>query len=106
MSPVNDAWFGNSIGPKQHMALAQMRAIETGRWVLRSTNTGISALVNHRGEIVDRIPVRQRTSFAAKAERRSGDTPYMIAGIRPLLLLVLIILMAAAWVRIGDKVRG
>lgn len=102
----NDAWFGNSIGPKQHMALAQMRALETGRWVLRSTNTGISALVNHHGEIVDRIPVRQRTSFTATAERRSGSTPYMILGIRPLLLLILIILLAAAWVHIGERLRG
>ena len=84
----NDAWFGDSLGPKQHMALAQMRALETGRWLLRSTNTGISALVNHKGEIVKRIPVNERTTFTAVAERRTGETLYMQIGIMPLLLLV------------------
>ena len=90
----NDAWFGDSLGPKQHMALAQMRALETGRWVLRSTNTGISALVNHKGEITDRIPVAERTTFSAIAERRSGDTLYMIIGILPLLILAFGIALA------------
>lgn len=84
----NDAWFGDSLGPKQHMALAQMRALETGRWLLRSTNTGISALVNHKGEIVNRIPVNERTTFTAVAERRQGETLYMQIGIMPLLILM------------------
>lgn len=84
----NDAWFGDSLGPKQHMALAQMRALETGRWLLRSTNTGISALVNHKGEIVKRVPVNERTSFTAVAERRAGETLYMQIGVIPLLILV------------------
>jgi apolipoprotein N-acyltransferase len=83
----NDAWFGDSLGPKQHMALAQMRALETGRWVLRSTNTGISALVNHHGDIVQRIPVGERTGFSAVAERRTGETLYMKTGLTPLLIL-------------------
>lgn len=91
----NDAWFGDSLGPKQHMALAQMRALETGRWVLRSTNTGISALVNHHGEIVERIPVGERTGFAAVAERRQGNTPYMTFGLSPLLSLLFAMAFAA-----------
>lgn len=102
----NDAWFGNSLGPKQHLALAQMRALETGRWVLRSTNTGISALINHRGEIIERLPVRERTTLVAEAERRSGSTPYMLAGTRPLVLIILLILAGAAWVRAGEQQRG
>jgi apolipoprotein N-acyltransferase len=65
-----------------------MRAIETGRWLLRSTNTGISALVNHKGEIVKRVPVNERTTFTAVAERRTGETLYMQIGIMPLLILV------------------
>ena len=102
----NDAWFGNSLGPKQHLALAQMRALETGRWVLRSTNTGISVLINHRGEITEHIPARERTVLLADAERRSGSTPYMLLGIRPLILLVLLILAGAAWIKAGERLRG
>lgn len=86
----NDAWFGDSLGPKQHMALAQMRALETSRWLLRSTNTGISALVNNQGEIVTRIPVNQRDRFTATAELHKGQTLYTRIGVVPLLLLMLI----------------
>lgn len=88
----NDAWFGNSLGPKQHMAMAQMRALETQRWLLRSTNTGISALVDHRGKIVQRLPVNQRVSMSAIAERRLGMTPYMRWEMTPLFCLMGLIL--------------
>lgn len=95
----NDAWFGDSLGPKQHMALAQMRALETGRWVLRSTNTGISALVNHHGDIVQRIPVGERTGFSAVAERRAGETLYMKTGLTPLLILAFGLIGLATLIR-------
>jgi len=91
----NDAWFGDSLGPKQHMALAQMRAIETGRWILRSTNTGISALVNHEGKIIERAPVNQRATFNSTAEIRRGATLYMSIGVLPLLLLMIVPLVIA-----------
>ncbi len=93
----NDAWFGDSLGPKQHMALAQMRALETGRWVLRSTNTGISALVDHRGRIVERAPVAIRTHFTGTAELRSGNTLYMQLGVIPLLCLMTAPLILAGY---------
>ena len=93
----NDAWFGDSLGPKQHMALAQMRALETGRWLLRSTNTGISALVNHRGEIIDQLPTKQLASLSGVAEMRQGTTPYMHFGLWPLVLISSFILAAATF---------
>lgn len=89
----NDAWFGNSLGPKQHMAIAQMRALETQRYLLRSTNTGITALVNHQGEIIKQLPTQQRATLTAMAEARQGSTPFMIMGLWPLLSLSLFILM-------------
>lgn len=86
----NDAWFGDSLGPKQHMALAQMRALETGRWLLRSTNTGITALVNHKGEIVKQLPTKQLATLTGMAEMRSGQTPFMRVGLTPLWLFTLV----------------
>jgi len=51
----NDAWFGRSIGPHQHMQIAQVRALETGRALIRATNTGITAIVNANGQITHQL---------------------------------------------------
>lgn len=91
----NDAWFGDSLGPKQHMALAQMRALETGRWLLRATNTGTTALVDHKGNIIERLPYETLATLTGVAQLRSGSTPYMILGVWPLLALCSIISVAA-----------
>jgi apolipoprotein N-acyltransferase len=93
----NDAWFGDSLGPKQHMAIAQMRALETQRYLLRSTNTGITALVNNKGEIVKQLPTNQRATLTALAQTRQGLTPFMIFGIWPLLLFSLLLLSIGYW---------
>jgi apolipoprotein N-acyltransferase len=89
----NDAWFGDSLGPKQHMAIAQMRALETQRYLLRSTNTGITALVNHKGEIVKQLETQKRATLTAMAQTRQGQTPFMMWGLWPLLLTALMILL-------------
>ena len=95
----NDAWFGDSLGPKQHMALAQMRALETGRWLLRATNTGITALVDHKGRLLERLPYEQRGTLSGSAEMRHGSTPYMQLGVWPLAIFSLLILGLAGWRR-------
>ena len=91
----NDAWFGDSLGPKQHMALAQMRALETGRYLLRATNTGITALVDNKGHIITRLPYEQRATLTGTAEMRSGSTPYMLWNLWPLYGLVLLTFILA-----------
>ena len=52
----NDAWFGASIGPHQHLQIAQMRALENGRYVLRGTNNGVTAIIDERGRVTGALP--------------------------------------------------
>ena len=52
---TNDAWFGNSLGPRQHLAMAQMRAAELGIPVIRAANSGISAIIDPYGKITTRV---------------------------------------------------
>lgn len=95
----NDAWFDGSLAPYQHLALAQMRALETGRYILRSTNTGITALANQRGEIVASIERGKRLTLTAQARLMTGQTPYMILNIWPVAILSLLIIILALWRR-------
>ncbi|MCK4833759.1 MAG: apolipoprotein N-acyltransferase, partial [Gammaproteobacteria bacterium] len=52
----NDAWFEDSIEPHQHHAIARMRALETGRYMVRSTNTGITSIIGPHGEVIKQLP--------------------------------------------------
>ena len=72
----NDAWFGTSHGPHQHMEIAQMRALEFGRPLVRSTNTGITAAVDHNGEFIARIPQFEQQVLTADVALVSGETPF------------------------------
>ncbi len=83
----NDAWFGDSIAPHQHLQIARMRALETGRYLLRATNTGISAIINHRGEL--EAVSDQFTSEVVSGEiiPRVGSTPFTRFGSTTITLL-------------------
>jgi len=72
----NDAWFGDSMAPHQHLQIARMRAIENGRYLLRSTNTGISAVIDDKGKITARSPQFEPHALHAKAKLFTGETPY------------------------------
>jgi apolipoprotein N-acyltransferase len=76
----NDAWFGDSIAPHQHLEIARMRALEGGRWLLRSTNTGISALIDHRGKVLATSPQFLPHRLEGVVEIRRGATPYVRFG--------------------------
>ncbi len=84
----NDAWFGNSIGPLQHMEIAQMRALELGKPVIRSTNNGLTAVTDHLGNITAQIPQFETGVLRAEVTSTSGQTPYRQFGTWPLYIWV------------------
>ncbi len=89
----NDGWFGDSIGPLQHLQLARMRALETGRYMIRGTNNGITAIIDNKGQITERIPQFKRAVMTGSVYRASGSTPYMVASSWPVLTFALILIV-------------
>ncbi|GIU47440.1 apolipoprotein N-acyltransferase [Shewanella sp. KT0246] len=83
----NDAWFGDSIGPLQHMEIAQMRSIELGRPLVRATNNGVTAVVDIHGRITHKIPQFQEGVLVADVPLYDGETWFKRIGQTPLLLL-------------------
>ncbi|HHJ13175.1 MAG TPA: apolipoprotein N-acyltransferase [Gammaproteobacteria bacterium] len=89
----NDAWFGDSLAPHQHLEMARMRAKEAGRYMLRATNTGISAIIAPDGRIVTRSRQFETQTLTATVEPRLGTTPYARWGNWPTLALVPLLLL-------------
>ena len=98
----NDAWFGDSLAPHQHLEMARMRALETGRFLLRATNTGISAIVGPDGTLRERGPQFETTVVRGEIEPRSGATPYVRWGDAPVIVIAVIVVAAVA-VRRGRR---
>ena len=94
----NDAWFGDSIAPHQHLEIARMRSLEVGRYALRVTNTGISAFIGPKGELLDTGPQFEPVSMTMNLEPRKGSTPYMNYANKPVIGFCLLIL-GAFWIR-------
>lgn len=76
----NDAWFGDSAAPHQHLQMARMRSIETGRYMLRATNNGISAIIDQKGNITAISPQFEPHALSAEAKLFTGQTPYSYTG--------------------------
>lgn len=95
----NDAWFGDSIGPLQHMQMAQMRALETGRYLVRGTNTGVTAIVDPRGRITRKLPQFEQATLVGEISAMRGGTPFMLAGISAVFALALPMLAVAVVLR-------
>lgn len=88
----NDAWFGGSIAPPQHLEIARMRALETGRYLLRATNTGITAIIDPHGKLAAVAPQFRETVLTARITPMDGATPYVWLGNMPVVLLSAMIL--------------
>ena len=85
---TNDAWFGTTIGPEQHLASARMRAVEEGLPVVRAANTGISAVIDAKGEIIARLETGQTGVIDASLPTALAPTPYARFGDWTLLALI------------------
>src|SRR5690606_37999716 len=91
----NDAWFGSSIGPWQHFQMTRMRALETGRWLVRATNNGITAVIDTHGRVRDQLPPFDRAVLNASAAPMKRTTPFMNPGGVPISLPAALFCLAA-----------
>jgi apolipoprotein N-acyltransferase len=96
---TNDAWFGDSTAPHQHLDISRMRSLETGRPMLRATNDGVTALIAHDGSLLGTLPQFQPGVLTGTVEPRTGLTPYARLGNVPVLVLVALGLGAGLWRR-------
>lgn len=92
----NDAWFGRSFGPLQHFEMARMRALEMGRYLVRATNTGITAIVDPPGNVVSRLPSFEQGILTGEVYRTVGVTPFARWGYWPLLGLCGVLVLVSA----------
>jgi apolipoprotein N-acyltransferase len=98
----NDAWFGRSAAPHQHLQIARMRALEAGRYLLRATNTGISAIIGPKGQVLARSPLLALDVLHGEIRPMRGSTPYARFGDLPLLTLLSVVLLLAV---VGGRAR-
>ncbi|HJY78170.1 MAG TPA: apolipoprotein N-acyltransferase [Burkholderiales bacterium] len=94
----NVAWFGDSLAPAQHLQIARLRAVETGRMHLAATNTGITAAIDRDGRVLARLPQFEEGRLEASAQGYSGATPYSRYADWPVVAVSLLILAFAVFV--------
>jgi len=100
-----NAWFGDSLGPHQLLQMTRMRAIETGRPILRADNAGLSAVIDHRGKLLAVSPQFKQSVVQASVQPMTGATPYVRLGNWPVLLLLFSGLVVAEWYRYHSASR-
>ena len=97
----NIGWFGDTVALPQHLNISRMRTLELQRPMLRATNTGVTAVIDHRGRVTARLPAHRRDLLTTTVEGRRGTTPYAAwvgrLGLWPWVLLILLVCGAAAF---------
>ena len=94
----NVAWFGDSLAPAQHLQIARLRAIETGRMLLAATNTGITAAIDRDGRVLARLPQFSEGRLEIAAQGYSGATPYSIYRDWPVVVVSLLLLAISVFI--------
>ena len=102
MNASNNAWYGDSFAPHQHLQISQMRALETGRDLMRVTTNGVSALINYQGKIISRSPQFESYVVTGFVQPRTGTTPYVVWG-NYALLLIIILCLSGMFLHIKNK---
>jgi apolipoprotein N-acyltransferase len=96
---TNNAWYGDSTAPHQHLQIARMRALEAGRYLVRAANDGITAAIGAHGEIVARLPQFKQAVLRADVQPMTGLTPYARLGNYPVVIGACALLALAIWRR-------
>ena len=103
----NIGWFGDTIAVQQHLQISRLRTLELQRPMLRATNTGATAVIDHRGRVTAWLPPFTRGVLEAEVEGRSGRTPYAVwagaIGLWPVLVVSVLVLIGLAWRRKGHR---
>ena len=102
---TNDAWYGHSHAAMQHNQISQMRALETGRMMLRATNTGVTSIIGADGNIQQMLPQHQEGVLTGMVQGYSGSTPYVRWG-NAAVLLVLSLMLLSAWLATRSPTGG
>ncbi|MBK2124230.1 apolipoprotein N-acyltransferase [Fangia hongkongensis] len=99
----DDAWFGDSLAPWQHLEIAQMRAIETGRYVIQATNNGVTAIINPKGEITKHLPQNTQAILSGYITPMKGNTIWLLYGLYPLFALMLMFIAISVLTRFFNR---
>jgi apolipoprotein N-acyltransferase len=102
----NDAWFGDSAAPHQHLQISQVRSAEAGRETLRATNNGISAIIDHHGRVRERSPQFEPFVLTGTTTPRRGATPFVLFGAGPGLVCCFMMLFGAKYFRGIEDLHG
>lgn len=94
---TNDAWYGHSLAAAQHNQISQMRAMESGRMMLRATNTGVTSIINADGKILRQLPQHKEGVLLGMAQGYEGSTPYSRWGNAAVWLLIALMVVGARW---------
>jgi apolipoprotein N-acyltransferase len=92
VNSTNLAWFGDTIALDQHLQIARMRSLETGRPMLRATNTGMTAAIDANGKVIGRLTPYTIGSLDVTVQGTSGSTPYVTSGNNTVLAVSLLLL--------------
>ena len=96
---TNNAWYGDSTAPHQHLQIARMRALEAGRFLVRAANDGITAAINPQGKIVAHLAQFQEDVLRTDVQPMTGLTPYARFGNYPVVIGSLLLMAIAVWRR-------
>ncbi len=95
---TNDAWYGDSIAAIQHNQMSQMRALETGRMMLRATNTGVTSVIGRDGRVLQMLPQHEEGVLTAEVQGYMGSTPYATFG-NALVIALIVVMVGVVWGR-------
>lgn len=100
---TNDAWFGDSAAPHQHLQVSRMLALQAGRPLIRAANTGISAIIGHEGELRAILPQFEQGVLRGTITPRAGATPWVWWGYWPVVIFCLVVLAVSLMRGRGDE---